>query len=529
MRASLIALTIGAPGYALSQPSSEQVLPTLETQHALEALTSDADVAERTPQGELREWQIAPEKVPPEAQAKFELDSEGKASAPLIVPNAMILQFKPNVSAAEISDYLESRDLTVIQTFPKIGAVQVEADLTPYFQSQLGDDNANQAVLRGLSEAIKDFQSDPRIQSAAPDVLLRDQAETVTNDIQITNLLTPSNVFVAGPTNAGETTDWGVTDIEADQVWEQPGAQDGVLFGAMDVGFAKHEDLVFLDFPESVEVDDHGNHVAAIGCGRHNGKGIRGVLPNCFVRARAGDFFFRSAQGSEPSRFMVLFSQILDTLERFIEEHDDIRTVNVSLGYNWRSNFGINPDAAESAVWRSLVESHGILLVSMLKLADKRGKVIFSAAGNDSSGLMTPIDAKYASPFNWAAIFAREQNIANNGIIVEAHDKNGRRASFSNGGGHISCPGVDVLSAVARDKTGQSSAIAYGVMSGTSMASPYCAAGHLLLRLVRPGYSGSEAAECMLRSTALSSDGTPMLRLTQALAACPPKAVAGNR
>ena len=108
-----------------------------------------------------------------------------------------------------------------------------------------------------------------------------------------------------------------------------------------------------------------------------------------------------------------------------------------------------------------------------------------------------------------------------NGIVVEAHDKSGKRASFSNKGGHISCPGVDVLSAVARDQNGASSTSAYGMMSGTSMASPYCAAGHLLFRLVRPDYSGLEAADCMMKSTALSSGGTPMLRLNQAFTACP--------
>ena len=50
---------------------------------------------------------------------------------------------------------------------------------------------------------------------------------------------------------------------------------------------------------------------------------------------------FQSVQkGGAVLDWMVLFSQILTTLERFIEEHDDIHTINVSLGYNWRSNFG---------------------------------------------------------------------------------------------------------------------------------------------------------------------------------------------
>ena len=73
----------------------------------------------------------------------------------------MILQFKPDVSAEQINDYLQSHKLDVIKTFPTIGAVQVETDLSPYFQPQLGDNNANQTTLRGLGKAIEHFQKRP--------------------------------------------------------------------------------------------------------------------------------------------------------------------------------------------------------------------------------------------------------------------------------------------------------------------------------------------------------------------------------
>src|SRR5207249_1426471 len=135
-------------------------------------------------------------------------------------------------------------------------------------------------------------------------------------------------------------------------------------------------------------------------------------------------------------------------------------------GYNWISNFGINPDAPESSNWRGIVEIQGPLLVTLLRNAEKKGKIIFSAAGNDSTGLNPPIDAKYASPFNWAAITARQLGIKN-GVIVEAHDKDGKRAPFSNTGGDISCPGVNILSTVAFDGQHQQSNFAYGEMSGT--------------------------------------------------------------
>ncbi len=337
-------------------------------------------------------------------------------------------------------------------------------------------------------------------------------------------MLHPTEVTTSvGSGDDQEIADWGIADIEADSLWGMPGANDGVIFGVMDVGFSRHDDIVFLDFPTLSASNNHGNHVAAIGCGRHNGIGMEGVLPNCFVRARSGDVFFEGAEGNPQIGFMVLFSQILASLDKFIGEQDDVSAFNISLGYNWRSNFGINPDLPESQQWRQLVEMQGIMLVGVLELAQRKNKVIFSAAGNDSTGLSTPIGAKYASPFNWAAIIARERGIAENGIIVGAHGLNGKRAGFSNSNAQISCPGVDVLSAVAFGPDGQASRSAYGKMSGTSMASPYCASAHILFRLVRPGYTSLEAARCMMASDEFTDDGTPRLKLTKALAACPPR------
>ena len=167
-------------------------------------------------------------------------------------------------------------------------------------------------------------------------------------------------------------------------------------------------------------------------------------------------------------------------------------------------------------------------LVTLLAKAEQQGKVIFSAAGNDSEGSDPPISAKYASPFNWAAMTARAQGHSRSGVIVAAHDRTGARASFSNSGADLSCPGVDVTSTLAFDERKQPSSQSYGTMSGTSMASPYCAAGHLLFSLVRRGYTGADSVRCMIESGVRSSDGTPMLRLDRALEKCKPVALPAN-
>ncbi|MBY3181363.1 S8 family serine peptidase [Rhizobium laguerreae] len=446
---------------------------------------------------------------------RMEMSGDEGKTVPFVVPNSMIIKFEANVTPAQVEDYLKTNDLPVIQKFETIGAVQVKTDISKYFQSELTDNSVNDTILRGMNEAIVDFKKDPRVLSATPDIFLSDKAAPE-DELEIRNMVSPTDIGQAA------TIDWGIKDVEADQLWQLPGATDGVIFGVMDVGFARHEDISYLDFPNGASADNHGNHVAGIACGIHNGTGIDGVLPNCFVRARAGDVFFQSAGSNPQLGFMVLFSQILATLDSFVGGQDDVSTFNVSLGYNWRSNFGINPDLPESSQWRTLVEAQGVILVSILEAANEDGKVIFSAAGNDSRRDETPIKAQYASPFNWAAIAARQKGI-NNGVIVAAHDAAGKRASFSNSGGDISCPGVDILSTLAFDQDLKPSTKSYGKMSGTSMASPYCASSHVLFRLVRPGYTGVEAFNCMMSSGIPEDTGLPMLKLTKAIEACPPR------
>lgn len=166
-------------------------------------------------------------------------------------------------------------------------------------------------------------------------------------------------------TNVADQTDatrldWGIKDIEADQLWALEGASDGAIFGVMDVGFGRHRNLVYIDLLNSTPIEDHGTHVSGIACGRvKEATGINGVIPNCLIRARYGDVFFESVQPGQVTKFFALFSQILASLTSFVDSFDDVSVFNISLGYNWISNFGINPDNPESSQWRSLVEIKG--------------------------------------------------------------------------------------------------------------------------------------------------------------------------
>jgi len=430
--------------------------------------------------------------------------------------DALLLQLDPDITAEELNALIDDKGLAVIKTYPELGAIQVQTDLSKFVQPGFDDNSNNDTISNGVLSAMKHFNDDPRIVNAIPDTLLSDQ----TYD----NVMSPTDVTLSIERTAGEQADWGVASIEANQAWSLDGATDGVMFGVLDDGFARHDDLVFMGFRSDNADNSHGNHVAGIACARHNNAvGVKGVLPNCFIRAKKEDFIFNATEGGNIVKFVSSFSDIVSALDSFVRDENGISTFNVSLGYNWRPNFGIDIDSPQNAQWRTWVESQGRFMAQILQFAQQRDKAIFSAAGNDSADLAAAGSAKFASPFNWAALTLRDLGLSRAGVVVEAHDPQGKRAAFSNSGGHIACPGTNILSAVAFDANKVPSRSAYGRMSGTSMASPYCAAGHQLFMLVRPGYGAIEAIDCLLTSSAKTDVGTPMLKLTQALAACPPK------
>ena len=492
--------------------SQETTLPSFELVSAIEDLAERIDAENAGLEPSFLSMRVA------------RAGAEAPVEEAFAEEHTMFLLFESSVSENELRDYIDSNDVLILEVFPEIGAIQIRANLNAFLESRPTDSDANDTLLRGLAEAVNEYQSDFRIRSAAPGLLLRSQHNQ--SNPQIDDVLPSTHlyedIYETDPNDPNEVTDWGVADIEADRLWQLLGAQDGAIMGLLEAGFSRHEDLVFLELPPSSPRHNHGNHVAGIACAQHNDRGVRGVLPNCFVRAQPLDVFFSSGQGDEIGQFYVTFGQIIGALSAFLSSQDDVHAFNISLGYNWRPNFNINPDLSNSKSERArtLVEAQGAIVVRLLEIADRGDKVVFSAAGNDSGGLTNPVTAQYASPFNWAALNGRGLGLRN-GVIVEAHDENGERAVFSNVGGDISCPGVNVVSSVAFANNNAPSASAYARTGGTSMASPYCAAGHVLFRMTRSSYTGVAAIDCMLQSSETSSSRTPMLRLMDARRVCP--------
>ncbi len=457
-----------------------------------------------------KDIEINADKRPQSTPGQSSVSADGKTKVPFVIANSMIVQFQPDITADQIQNYLQSNNFEVVKTFSSIGAVQIKTDLSRFYHARPTDNSANDAVIRGFVDSSAEFMKDPRVRAATPDTILTAQATVAANLSTATGVVDKPATLIK---------DWGIADIQADLAWKQKGASDGAILGVMDVGFARHSNIVYIDF-KSMPVNNHGTHVAGIACGRPSSiAGAYGVLPNCFVRAQYPTITI-AGDGGAILKFIQAFGQILTSLQTFIESYDDLKVINVSLGLNWVSNFSIDITSPDAVLWRTAVDAQGPMLATMLQRAQQNGKIIVSAAGNDSESASTPFSAKYASPLNWAAIESRKNGITS-AMIVEAHDQAGHRAAFSNIDGDLSCPGVDIMSTLAFDSAGQPSDAAYGLMSGTSMASPYCAAGILLFRLVRPNYSSAEAVACVKNSSAKSDSGAPMLRLADALTACP--------
>src|SRR6056297_128887 len=447
------------------------------------------------------------ENIDADLKGRVDFSNGDFASLPFAAENSLLLKLSKDLTPRNLTALLSEYRLELLKVFPEIQSIHVRTDLSRFTSEDSG--NSPKARLGSLADVIRFYRNDPRIKAVAPDLLIDSQRLPTT--IKTVDLADT------------EVSDWGIADIGAPDLWKLPRALDGAVIGLVDTGFARHKDLVFAQTPLQMEIGDHGTHVAGIACARHgNGTGIRGVLPNCFVVPRAEPLV--RYQGQTLDRYVHLFSQFVGDLNEITRASNGVHVFNVSLGYNWKRNMGINPETYAARDIPLIVANHGEFVVSILKNAAALDMVVYSAAGNDSDGDRDWRSARYASPFNWAAIALRERGQAKNAFIIEAHDREGERAEFSNIDGHLSCPGVDILSTVAQGADQDRPGSLYGLDSGTSMAAPYCAAGHLLLSLVRPRYSNLEIAECLLKSGEPTNIGVPRVRLNEALKYCPERA-----
>ncbi|NWG70207.1 MAG: hypothetical protein HXY23_01165 [Parvularculaceae bacterium] len=86
------------------------------------------------------------------------------------------------------------------------------------------------------------------------------------------------------------------------------------------------------------------------------------MLPNCDVAAASGEFLLGASSPLESDGvvgFQARFSEHIATVRSFMEANPDAKVINISLGYNWMPNFGVDSRTNENAEVRDLMRGAG--------------------------------------------------------------------------------------------------------------------------------------------------------------------------
>lgn len=270
---------------------------------------------------------------------------------------------------------------------------------------------------------------------------------------------------------------WAIPAIKLPQAW-QTARGDDVVIAIIDTGvdtghpdlkdkIVKGYDFVSND-DDPMDQNGHGTHVAGIAAATTaNGVGIAGAAANA----------------------KIMPVRVLGT----VGAGDDATIVK---GIMWAADHGaqvINMSLGETGLMSRLLK--GGVLNPAIQYAHGKGAVVVAAAGNEGTA---------KQPYKPTTQV----------LVVGASDQRGRPADFSNFGAEqaVSAPGVRILSTLPTYKTPETlkNTSGYGVLDGTSMASPYVAG--LAALLVSQGKSPDEAMAA-IRSTAVNASRDPRLGL----------------
>lgn len=263
----------------------------------------------------------------------------------------------------------------------------------------------------------------------------------------------------------------------------------------------------------------HGTHVAGIVGAIHNNEiGIDGVIPQANIEAVSINMYFTRKHPDRSSnkwnlRKMSFFDVLRETNE-YLKTADisNLRVINLSLGYNFAKAGLSFDDLDRNDELQSTIASYAEMIQERNQDKGYEEKImIVIAAGNDSVSRKQPINAKWSSPFTWAATDRKMKSTPKNFLVVESVNRSGQRSSFSNIGGHIAAPGEDILSTLGSGE--------YGLCEGTSQAAPHVAAVATLLFELEPKKTPAEIAN-IIKSSAIkpkNGDGAPRLDALEAV------------
>jgi subtilisin family serine protease len=444
------------------------------------------------------------------------------------IVNVYLIQLKPTATEQQISYMMRKYNLNLIPGgLPGLHILRVR-----------GPDvvvGPNQNAF--TQKILLDLRREPFVQSAAVDTTLSTRSVPRASNTTInsgdasyawswsTNKIaapSPSPLSSAMPAKSLDGN-WGLKSIRMPPVWtivQRYRDANPTLarpkVAVFDTGFSKHEDLTFNSIRNPLDTDQpvapttslsrpcesgHGNHVSGIiGANFGNGLGIDGIVPQAKIDAivvLTPESLIEDptlSNTTAESRIM-LFGNVLPVIYSYLYDPSAIvglRVVNLSLGYNipFEGDPNSIPGLAEN------IANQAIMFAALARQFEKT--VLFvAAAGNDSEGRTTPLDAKWSSPIVWAATELKmAEGPLKNVIIVEASNRFGERAYFSNLSkrASVSAPGIDILSTLLPGE------ISYSVCQGTSQATPHVAGVAAILFELDPTKKPAEIAEIIMAS-----------------------------
>ncbi|HEX2839887.1 M4 family metallopeptidase [Hyphomicrobium sp.] len=474
----------------------------------------------------------------------------GDRKVPVAKPNSYVIQLSPTATDRDIEALLKKYNLKITKMIAPLGVITVEVDgaPTPVQSAPGATAQDSKAQLQNVLEPplIRDLRKEKVVDGAFVNSTMEAKHLPKSKGATIT---VGSDVF-SWRWNAGDGEDgnWGLKAIRMPPVWTilenyrkaHPDAQRPKI-GIIDGGFAANPAVPFASM-ENVKPlvyhsagcgTHHGMHVAGIiGARGGDQPGIDGIVPDARMDAIAVDDTIVGDSGHvgvdegwqvHALLFDDVLAKTLDYVYANLMTPDGLRVINISLGYNFVASNLLGDDNPEEVPGLALHIMHQANLIRLMASRVQDHVLFVVAAGNDSEDRATPIEAKWASPFAWAgtqdsATGESPPNI----LVVEAVDRDGTRAEFSNLGGHVAAPGVDIMSTLAADK------LPFGVCSGTSQAAPHVAALAAILFELAPDKKPAEIAKVLEASATAPPTGitrAPMIDALDAVAQVAPQSV----
>ncbi|POH58415.1 peptidase S8 [Arthrobacter glacialis] len=415
-------------------------------------------------------------------------------STPVDFPAAdgQLMSYVVNAKAANANktrdavQAIEAAGGVAVQQWPEIGVVIVQSDRAN-FRSEILKLGKSAVESVGATRTITVAEGTPdgiaTPWKTAPQLRNKQQADA--------EVLYGDATFDGVAADPREAEQWSQVQIKSDQAHQVTDGSPDVLVGVLDSGIdPNHPDLAAnIDVANSVNCTNagrpdtsptgwfatnssHGTHVAGIIGAARNGVGIVGVAPNARMASvkvvnDAGSiypeyaicgFMWAGMKGMDVTNN----SYYIDPMQFWCGDQTDQKAVL---------------DAVERAV----------------KWSTKQGVVHAAAAGNASYDLANKTTDN-VSPNDVAGI---ERQI-NNGckdipteldgvVTVASTDQAGKLSSFSNRGLNVidvAAPGSRILSTLPNNT--------YGLLSGTSMASPQVAGVLALMKSAHPGWKPNQ-------------------------------------